>query len=174
MAHTAPSSGTSHVTSITDSASRITWQTAKSAGFTNHPSGDTLEIWYGVVKSAGATTIDVHWSGTTFDHFVWADEWRSAAGSSATWSVTAAGVKNATVCSGGSCAFPSLTAGSTTGLYWGWAYPASTSHAGSTPGVALLRDNRADTRQRPRLGPLGRRRHHADPDVRTAKCHIVV
>ncbi len=80
MAHTAPSSGTSDVTSITDSNSRITWQAAKSAGFTNHPSGDAIEIWYGVVKSIGATTIDVHWSGTTFDHFVWADEWKSVLG----------------------------------------------------------------------------------------------
>jgi hypothetical protein len=135
MAHTAPSAGISHVTSITDSAGRVDWQGAMAAGFTNHPSGDTVEIWYGVVESAGVTTIEVHWSGTTFDHFVWADEWRSSAGASSTWSVAAAGTKNATLCVEGSCAFPSLTAGSTPGLYWGWAYPATGSKAGSTPGV---------------------------------------
>ena len=135
MAHTAPSHGSSEVTSITDSAGRITWQPAESAGLTSAPSGDVVEIWYGVVKSAGATTIDVHWSGTTFDHFVWADEWRSVAGSSVTWSVVAAGERNSSLCVRGSCAFPSLTAGSTPSLYWGWAYPATTSRAGSTPGV---------------------------------------
>ena len=135
MAHTAPSHGSSHVTSVTDSAGRIMWQSAKSAGTTSAPSGDVVEVWYGVVKSAGATTIDVHWSGTTFDHFVWADEWRSSAGPSATWSVAAAGEKNSSLCVKGSCAFPSLTAGGTPSLYWGWAYPATTSRAGSTPGV---------------------------------------
>jgi hypothetical protein len=136
MAHTAPSHGSSEVTSITDSAGRITWQSAESAGLTSAPSGDVVEIWYGVVKSAGATTIDVHWAGTTFDHFVWADEWRSVAGSSATWSVAAAGEKNSSLCVKGSCAFPSLIAGSTPSLYWGWAYPATSSRAGSTPGVS--------------------------------------
>lgn len=135
MAHTAPSSGTSHVTSITDSAGRIAWQAAKATGFTNHPSGDAIEIWYGVVESAGPTTIDVHWSGTTFDHFVWAAEWRSALGSSVTWSVASAGVENAALCTGTSCAFPALASPHAAGLYWGWAYPATTGKAGSTPGV---------------------------------------
>lgn len=135
MAHTAPSAGSSHVTSITDSAGRITWQSVKATGFTNHPSGDTLEIWYGVVKTAGATTIDVHWSGTTFDHFVWAAEWRSTLGPSVTWSVVSSGVENAALCAGGTCDYPTLGSPTATGLYWGWAYPASTAQAGSTPGV---------------------------------------
>ncbi|MGH9091211.1 MAG: hypothetical protein ACRDZR_07535 [Acidimicrobiales bacterium] len=135
MAHTAPSRGSSHVTSVTDSAGRVAWQASKATGFTNHPSGDTLEIWYGVVKSAGATTIDVHWSGTTFDHFVWAAEWRSSLGPSVTWSAVAAGVENAALCTGRTCDDPTLGSPKATGLYWGWSYPASTGQAGTTAGV---------------------------------------
>jgi hypothetical protein len=138
IAHTAPSSGVSHVTSITDSNDRISWQTAKSSGFTNHPSGDALEIWYGVVKSTGATTVDVHWSGTTFDHFVWGAEWHSSLGATANWSLVAAGNENATLCTKGSCAFPTLSSGSSGGLYWGWGYPATTSRPGSTAGFSYF------------------------------------
>jgi hypothetical protein len=136
MAHTAPSSGTSHVTSITDSSSRITWQTAKSAGYTNHPSGDAIEIWYGVVKSVGSTTIDAHWSGTTFDHFVWAAEWSSSQGSTASWSAVAGGVKNSIIGTGTTCPFPTLTSGSAGGLYWGWAYGSAAGSPGPTPGFS--------------------------------------
>lgn len=87
-----------------------------------------------MVNSVGSTTIDVHWSGTTFDHFVWAAEWTSPLGVGASWSVVASGDKNATLCSGGACPFPTLTSGSSGGLYWGWSYPATTAHAGSTAG----------------------------------------
>jgi hypothetical protein len=138
MAHTAPSSGLSHVTSITDTGNRITWQTAKSVGYTNHPSGDAIEIWYGVVKSVGATTIEVHWSGTTFDHFVWAAEWKSELGAPVTWSVVASGVKNSIVGTGKTCAFPTLTSAPAGGLYWGWSYPATTGYSGSTPGFSYF------------------------------------
>jgi len=136
MAHTAPSSGTSDVTSITDSSGRITWQAAKSAGYTNHPSGDAIEIWYGVVKSVGSTTIDAHWSGTTFDHFVWAAEWTSGQGPTTSWSAVAGGVKNSIVGTGTTCSFPTLTAGSAGGLYWGWAYGSAKGSAGSSPGFS--------------------------------------
>jgi hypothetical protein len=136
MAHTAPSSGTSDVSSITDSNSRITWQAAKSTGFTNHPSGDAIEIWYGVVKSVGPTTIDVHWSGTTFDHFVWADEWKSVLGANVSWSVVSSGIKNSSVGTGTTCAYPTLTSGSAGGLYWGWAYGSAVGSAGATPGFS--------------------------------------
>ena len=136
MAHTAPSSGTSDVTSITDSNSRITWQAAKSAGFTNHPSGDAIEIWYGVVKSIGPTTIDVHWAGTTFDHFVWVAEWSSVLGADVSWSVASSGVKNAAVGSGTTCSYPTLTSGTSGGLYWGWAYGSAVGSPGTTPGFS--------------------------------------
>jgi hypothetical protein len=136
MAHTAPSSGTSEVTSITDSNSRITWQATKSTGFTNHPSGDAIEIWYGVVKSVGSTTIDAHWSGPTFDHFVWADEWKSVLGPSVSWSVVSSGVKNAAVGTGTTCPYPTLTSGPAGGLYWGWAYGSAAGSAGNSPGFS--------------------------------------
>jgi hypothetical protein len=133
MAHTAPSAGLSHVTSITDSGARIAWHSAKSAGYTNHPSGDALEIWYGIVESVGPTTIQAHWSGTTFDHFVWAAEW-AAPNASDSWSVVSGGGQNAPVCPGVTCPYPSLTSGPAGGLYWGWAYGSSEGEAGNTPG----------------------------------------
>jgi hypothetical protein len=133
MAHTAPSAGLSHVTSITDSGARIAWHSAKSAGYTNHPSGDALEIWYGIVDSVGPTTIQAHWSGTTFDHFVWAAEW-AAPNVSDSWSVVSGGGQNAPVCPGVTCPYPSLTSGPAGGLYWGWAYGSSEGEAGNTPG----------------------------------------
>jgi hypothetical protein len=137
MAHTAPSAGLSHVTSITDSGTRIAWQSAKSAGFTNHPSGDALEIWYGVVQSIGSTTIQVHWSGTTFDHFVWAAEW-AAPGGTGSWSVVSGGGQNAPVCPGVTCPYPPLKSGPAGGLYWGWAYGSSEGEAGNTPGFTYF------------------------------------
>ncbi len=133
MAHTAPSAGLSHVTSITDSGARIAWHSAKSAGYTNHPSGDALEIWYGIVDSVGPTTIQAHWSGTTFDHFVWAAEWAAPNGSDS-WSVVSGGGQNAPVCPGVTCPYPPLTSGAAGGLYWGWAYGSSEGEAGNTPG----------------------------------------
>ncbi len=136
MAHTAPSSGTSDVASITDGSGRVAWQSAKSAGFTNHPSGDAVEIWYGVVKSVGPTTIDVHWAGTTFDHFVWAAEWSSGQGATTSWSVVSKGAENGAVGIGTTCAFPPLTTGSAGGLYWGWAYGSAQGSAGHSPGFS--------------------------------------
>ncbi len=137
MAHTAPSAGLSHVTSISDSGARIAWQSAKAAGFTNHPSGDALEIWYGVVESIGSTTIQVHWSGTTFDHFVWAAEWAAPNGASS-WSVVSGGGQNAPVCPGVTCPYPPLKSGAAGGLYWGWAYGSSEGEAGNTPGFSYF------------------------------------
>jgi len=134
MAHTAPSTGTAHVTSISDSAGRIAWQPAKSAGFTNHPSGDAVELWYGVVESVGPTTIDAHWSGTTFDHFVWADEWTSLLGPDVSWSVVSSGIDNSSLGRGTSCAYPTLTSGPSGGLYWGWAYGSAVGSAGTSAG----------------------------------------
>ena len=124
------------MTSITDSNSRITWQTAKSAGFTSEPSGDAIEIWYGVVKSVGSTTIDVHWSGTTFDHFVWAAEWSSGQGPTTSWSLVAGGVKNSALGTGTTCSFPTLTTGPAGGLYWGWAYGSTEGSAGDSTGFS--------------------------------------
>ena len=137
MAHTAPSAGLSHVTSITDSGARIAWHSAKSAGYTNHPSGDALEIWYGIVDSVGPTTIQAHWSGTTFDHFVWAAEW-AAPGGTGSWSIISGGGQNAPVCPGVTCPYPPLKSGPAGGLYWGWAYGSSEGEAGNTPGFTYF------------------------------------
>lgn len=134
--HTAPSRGTSHVPSVTDTAGRVAWQSTEAAGFTNQKSGDAIEIFYGVVKSAGATTVEVHWSGTTFDHFVWAAEWRSSYGAAASWSLVAGGSADSLLCTKGACAYPSLTSGRSGGLYWGWAYGATVGKAGTTAGFS--------------------------------------
>ena len=174
MAHTAPSSGTSDVTSITDSNGRITWQAAKSAGYTNHPSGDAIEIWYGVVKSVGSTTIDAHWSGTTFDHFVWAAEWTSGQGPTTSWSAAAGGVKNSIVGTGTTCSFPTLTAGSAGGLYWGWAYGSAKGSAGSSPGFSYYVTTDVTHWNVLVSGAVVGRRHYVHADVHPGRADILV
>ena len=174
MAHTAPSSGISEVTSITDSSSRITWQPAKSAGFTNHPSGDAEEIWYGVVKSVGSTTIDVHWSGTTFDHFVWAAEWSSGQGATTSWSLVASGIKNSARRNGDDLFVPDADRRVGRWPLLGLGLWIGRGQRRRQPRFLLLRHNRSDTSERPRLRRVLGRRRHVHADVHPGRGDILV
>ncbi len=123
--HTEPSAGTDHVTSVTDTNGRITWTTsAKVIGTQAQLSGNRMEIWYGIVNSTGSTKIEAHWSGTTFDEFVFTSVWGPPSGiTHPTWSFVS-GTHISATASGHTMHYPTLLSGTPASgqVFFGWIY----------------------------------------------------
>jgi len=128
---------TSVVSSVTDSQGLIAWQPTAGASLAPSSSNNTIQLWFGTVQAVGTTTIQLHRSnGNDFDHFIWATEFGSTLGASATWSLVDGGVDNSQLGNGNTFSFPRLSTGGDGGMYWGWSYPSTIGSAGQSPGFS--------------------------------------
>ena len=136
---------TNGVASMSDTASKITWHT--SAVVIDHQatySNNRMEIWYGIVKATGSTTIQTNWqAGTTFDRFIFVFEWGPPTGiTNPAWSAVAAGGAHGPA-TGHTMLGPTLLSSSTGGVYCWYVYTTTATGigtAGSTPGFTYQQD----------------------------------
>lgn len=101
------------------------WHSATAVDY-DGTDGQMLQIWYGVVASAGASTLKLTWSASVGNYHLDLEEFSAGAG--ATWSVG----PSATSAS----PFPSLKAPASGALYYGAAFAWGNAAAGATPGVS--------------------------------------
>ncbi len=96
--------------------------------------GADEEIWFGKVTTTGTSTITFTWSSSISGHTAeyGAQEYSAGLGSTTTWALDKTGTLNNA--SSTSVGFPSLTPSASGELYFGYAVPANTASAGTTPG----------------------------------------
>jgi len=92
------------------------------------------EIWYGQVTTTGASTVTFTWSSalTTQTAEYGAQEFTAGWGAGTAWALDTSGTLNNP--SSTTVSFPALTPTGSSELYFGYAVPASTASAGTTPG----------------------------------------
>jgi hypothetical protein len=108
-----------------------TWSQA--TGFTDTLTASRVDIFYGTVTGSGSATATVTFSGSvaTTSTEICAQEFASSVPNTA-WLIGAAGAK--TNGTGTTLTFPTLTAGISGQLYFGYAYVANNAVAGATAG----------------------------------------
>ncbi|HEU5001560.1 MAG TPA: IPT/TIG domain-containing protein, partial [Actinomycetota bacterium] len=120
------------------------WSKASSYFTLDHIHGQ--ELWWGVVTTAGSSTINVAYSippssstATSLD----LQEFSSSAGASTVWSVDATGKVDNGVAST-TLRYPSLSPSSSSELYWGYLAVPGSLNAGATPGCSYQYDARSN------------------------------
>jgi hypothetical protein len=108
-----------------------TWSNA--TGFTDALTGSRIDIFYGTVTGSGSATATVTFSGSVagVSTEICTQEFASSVPNTA-WLIGAAGAKNNGT--GTTLTLPTLTAGISGQLYFGYAFVANNSIAGATPG----------------------------------------
>ncbi len=125
---------------MTDTSSRVTWDTAPVAMFPSPGGSESITIWKGVSASTGTTTVTPLWSGTATSPKVIVDEMKPSAGTIFSVGVGPTGlpsvntVDTSKASAGTAVTFPSLLAPVNGGLYWGFLFGSAAMVAGSTSG----------------------------------------
>ena len=96
--------------------------------------GNDVEVWYGIVATAGSSTITFSWSGTLAGHTVEynAQEFTASFGYATIWAADTSGTHDSP--SSTTVTLPSLTPSVSGELYFGFAVPNNTGSSGSTSG----------------------------------------
>ena len=94
-----------------------------------------IEMWRGVVATAGAGTVAVSYTGTVNASDVSVEEFTMGS-ASGTWAIDTSGTANST--SATTINYPTLTAQNSSELYTGYAWGANTMSAGTTTGFTWL------------------------------------